>query len=144
MVFSLFTNIGLIPSVYWILNKYHADGFVMPCCGEILPFDGDDQLSIDVGFISSWLYSRRFYCPSCKKTINPRLGTPLYGTHWSPEDFVKFLIMQELGLSMAEISAVLGKTTRAVRDMAERTALIDAKIAAETSPIPGQLSTASG
>lgn len=136
MISSLLTNIYINSSVYWIFHKYHKNGFNFPCCGK--------TLLVDVGLVSTWLSGDRLYCPSCKKTINPRLGTPLYGTHWSPDDFVKFLIMKELGRSTEEISAILGKTPRAVRDMAERTALIDAKIEAETIPISEQQRTASG
>ena len=61
---------------------------------------------------------KRTYCGNHKSSFHPMATIPVMrGTEWEPEEFVKFLLLNQLKQSVAEISEILGKSPACVREM---------------------------
>lgn len=106
------------PSAWrWICRQYFPDGVKCPRCGA--PITGKRALeTFETG-------GEKVFCSACGRSFRTRAVTPMAGTEWEPEEFVKLLLMDHFGMSPAPIAPLLGKSARCVRDMLERIHLHD-------------------
>lgn len=112
----------------WIVRRYLPGGVVCPGCGA--PITGEKALA-------AFDALERTYCRACAKTFRPRAVTPLAGTEWEPEEFVKLLLLAASGRRPADIARLFGKSAGCVRDMLERVDLLEAALAVPGVSQPG-------
>jgi len=112
----------------WIRRQYLPDGVICPVCGAMVT----GSLAL-----AAFEALKRTYCSAHGSSFRP-LGAiaPLRGTEWTPEEFVKLLLLSGAGQGPGEISTLLGKSTACVRDMLERLAVLDLKTTTGDRP-PG-------
>lgn len=100
----------------WIVRRYFPDGVKCPNCGS--PITGEKALA-------AFSCQERTYCRNCDKSFRPRALTPLAGTEWEPEEFVKLMALSVSGRRTVEIAETLGKSAGCVKGMIERVELVE-------------------
>lgn len=109
----------------WIRRTHLPDGVRCPVCGAVI--DGTRALAAFEGL-------ERTYCRAHGAAFRPQAAVAvLRGTEWSPEEYVKFLLLHHTGKQSGEIAALLGKSAGCVRDMAARVAVLG-----EVSPLAAE------
>jgi hypothetical protein len=63
---------------------------------------------------------RLVYCSACRHKFRATEGTPIHGTSWQPEEFVRLVVLDGYGLIPTEIARAVGKSLSGVCDMLER------------------------
>ncbi|WP_020675295.1 hypothetical protein [Geopsychrobacter electrodiphilus] len=98
----------------WMVQTYLPPCPICPSCKE--------QITGPRALATFWEMGR-VYCKSCGSTFTPTNGTPIHETSWSPEEYVKLMLLLNADRSHSEIAATLGKSSGAIKDMRERIAL---------------------
>ena len=114
----------------WIVQRYAPGGVVCPACGA--PITGERALA-------AFEAMERTYCRACDRTFRPRSVTPLAGTAWEPEEFVRLLLLDCAHWKTTDIARQLGKSAGCVRDMLERVELTERHLAVSRASTPVQL-----
>lgn len=69
---------------------------------------------------------RLTYCRAHKSSFRPLAAVrQLRYTEWEPEQYVKFLILNECRMPVAEIAQILGKSRACIIDMCTRVSICD-------------------
>ena len=111
----------------WIRRTHLPDGLRCPVCGAVI--DGDLALK-------AFTAMKRTYCRAHGAAFRPQAAVAvLRGTEWTPEEYVKFLLLHGAGKGAADIAVLLGKSAACVRDMAARVSVLGEMftLAAESS-----------
>ena len=109
---SLLDTITRAAAWAWIRREYISTGPVCPRCGSSIT--GPKALA------SFEAYAEKVYCSGCSREFRIKGITPLAGTEWEPEEFVRLLLLDKANVPLPIIATALGKSTRCIRDMIDR------------------------
>lgn len=98
----------------WMIASFLPAGPICPNC---------DSDSFGPRALETFREGGRVYCKSCDSCFAATHGTPIHGTSWGPEEFVRLLMLHFSGRRPASIAASLGKSVTSVRSMLDRSAL---------------------
>jgi transposase-like protein len=95
----------------WIHQRYLPQGVTCPSCGSAISTEKA---------LAAWWKQERTYCKACDSSFRAKSVTPLAGTEWEADEYVKLIILVGTGRRVSDIARILGKSHGAVKAMIDR------------------------